>query len=243
MELDLHMQRLQRSIQYLRMDPPPILSDPEAVKAKSRKLLRKNRLADCDAVVRLQVWREGGRGFAVDRDAGTGYGITVSPLPKITEPVTLATVGTRRIPSVSLDSRHKLSNSINYVLAAAEAAEQGADDALMLTVEGYLSETTIANIFWRKGETVFTPSVSCDLLPGITRKLVIELLEQELKVPVQQGAWKQEAIMECDAAWICNSVREVVEVGVIDDKKITGSGRFVKSLKHNFASMRDRRLQ
>ena len=69
----------------------------------------------------------------------------------------LAVAQTRCIPSEALERKYKLSNGLNYVKAAQEAARSSCDDALMLTVDGEVSETTSANIFWVNEGKIFTP--------------------------------------------------------------------------------------
>ena len=65
----------------------------------------------------------------------------------------------------------KTTSRADYVYARLEARRAGADDALFLTIDGYLSEATTANIFLvRRGadgiEELATPSLDCAILPG-----------------------------------------------------------------------------
>ncbi len=143
--------------------------------------------------------------------------------------VELITSRYRRISSVSLPSDVKWTNGINYILAAREAAEKNADDALMLTSDGYLSESTIANIFWRYDNTVYTPSEDCDLLPGITRALTMDVLN-EFDFPVQTGKFQPEELMKADTVWLCNSIREWYPVSRIDDHHFTTDKSFWSTL-------------
>src|SRR5699024_4498907 len=112
-----------------------------------------------------------------EANTGSHFSISASECPRNFKPPILATVETKRISADALPSIYKFSNGINYIIAANEAAEKGADDALMQTINGKISETTIANIFWIKDEKIFTPSTACDLMPGITRNAVINLAE------------------------------------------------------------------
>jgi|GEM_PF-281876 len=136
---------------------------------------------------------------------------------------TLVTSRYRRIPDAALPVGVKWTNGINYILAAAEAQRRGADDALMLTVDGHLSETTVANLFWEESGTVYTPSAECDLLPGITRGILLELID-EAGIPLKTGQFEPSALHRADAVWICNSVR-----GICPVKKIDGRGYPVES--------------
>lgn len=241
LELQDHIDRLEGALAYLKISSPLSL-ERKSLKDQVHSLLRKNNLANEEAVVRLQVWRNGNRGFAIPSNANAGYSISVSPLPDIARSVSLSTVATRRIPSQALDPRFKLSNSINYIRASAEAQAQGADDALMQTIDGKVSETTIANIFWFIDEKVFTPSESCDILPGITRKLLIKLMKEELGITCNEGTFQPSDIYKAECAWICNSVREIVPIQQIDDHTLDRSHSFLDTIQQTFNTVRNNLL-
>lgn len=155
--------------------------------------------------------------------------------------VRLITSRYHRIPSGALPSGVKWSNGINYILAAREADDNKADDALMLTRDGYVSETTIANIFWKKENSVLTPSVECDLLPGITRKLLIDWM-QELNINVQTGQFLPAELEAAEMVWACNAVREWYPVYMIDQYEYPIDGDFWKSLSRHFQKRKQEEL-
>ena len=87
--------------------------------------------------------------------------------------IRLITSSVRRNTPQCLDSKIHHNNLINNILAKIEANVAGADDALMLDVNGFVSETNATNVFLFRAGTLFTPHAdSC--LPGITRKTVME---------------------------------------------------------------------
>lgn len=210
-----HLRRLQSGLDFLGMDSPENISS-ESFQLLVFRLLDRLDLLGSDAIVRLQLWREGQRGYLPDQRSKTHFMISTSPCPKTFENPRLATVESKRIPDQSLPSKYKLSNGINYILAARQADRQGADDALMETIDGFLSETTIANIFWASGNEVFTPSENCDLLPGITRQILIDLINKNPRWKLSLGNFEREALREAEVVWICNSVREMLTVRSID---------------------------
>ncbi len=240
-KLESHLERLRQGLKYLQIQSPFKIRSDE-VKEKLRVLIEKNKLTEKDAVVRLQVWRTGERGYSISEDAGAGYCISVSPLPNLPASVSLATVSTRRIPAEAVNPKYKLSNSINYIRAASEAAARQADDALLQTVEGYISETTIANIFWVNNDTVFTPSEECDILPGITRNILCNIIQQELDISVVKGAFRPNELQNAKAAWICNSVREIVEIRSLDGHQYARKHPFFSELKKAFNSYKNKEL-
>lgn len=207
------------------------------------QLLQKQNLLQKDAIIRVQVWRDGDRGYTPNQDVSTHFSITASACPDTFSPPRLVTVNRRRIPSVALPSGYKFSNGINYILAAREAGEKGGDDALMQTVEGFISETTIANLFWSKGDTIFTPSTHCDLLPGITRGILVNLIQQSSNWELQEGKFALEHILQADSVWMCNSVREVLPVAQIDDHYFDVEGSLLHELQRMFNAFRDANLK
>ncbi|MDZ7773663.1 MAG: aminotransferase class IV [Balneolaceae bacterium] len=237
-----HLERMIHGLEYLDINIPKVLQDSK-FQSFVHKLLNENGRADREAMVRLQVWREGGRGYRPEEDARTGYVLTCGQLPQKTSDLTLATVSTRRIPEASLASRFKLSGGTNYIRAATEAADMGADDALMLTTDGMVSETTIANVFWLKGNSVSTPSEHCDLLPGITRGIVLKLLRRMGDLQVKEGAFGLEELQEADAAWVCNSLREIQPVSRLDDVSYDMAHPIHRRLDEAFDAYVERNLE
>ena len=156
--------------------------------------------------------------------------------------VSLITSTFPRIPHEALPSDVKWSNGINYILAARQAQSRNADDALMMTSSGWVSETTIANIFWIRDEFVFTPSVACDLLPGIARNTILEILD-EMGANANQGAYSCDFLKMADAVWVCNSVRGMRVVRQIDKTEFSGNHPFMEQIEQRFASNIKENLQ
>ena len=84
----------------------------------------------------------------------------------------------------ALDPAAKTGNYLNNVLAIVEARERGADDAVLLNRNGRVTEGTTANVFIVKDDIVKTPPLRSGILGGITRGIVLELLEQAVKIPM-----------------------------------------------------------
>lgn len=207
LRLNCHFERLKGGLDYLGMDSH---LNSDEWKKQIKNLLEANHLSDKSTMIRIQCWREGGRGYAPD-SSKMGWMIQASEIRSNATPQKLIVAKTRCIPSLSLDRKYKLSNGLNYIVAAKEAAEQQVDDALMLTVNGSISETTSANIFWVKDDKVFTPSKDCDLLPGITREIIIELIESN-GFEFKEGVFQPEEIKKAEAVFCTNSLIELREV-------------------------------
>lgn len=237
-----HIDRLQSGLKALGIDLAADFT-ADCLRSQIQALLAEKQLLNTAATVRLQAWRDGSRGYAPGRNETLHYTITASACPGRFEFPALATVDRRRIPSQALPSEYKFTNGINYILAAREARKKGADDALMQTIDGWISETTIANIFWRRGDCVYTPGRDCDLLPGITRKMVIELIRAEEQLKLITGTFELEHLLQADEIWICNSVRELLAVKTINGKPFTTEGEGTTILRKRFEKYRNEHLK
>src|SRR6266513_1607100 len=88
--------------------------------------------------------------------------------------LTLITSKMRRPPPEILDPRIHHANLLNSILAKIEANNAGADDALMLDLDGFVAETNATHIFIvRQGELATSRVVACP--DGITRATVVEI--------------------------------------------------------------------
>jgi branched-subunit amino acid aminotransferase/4-amino-4-deoxychorismate lyase len=101
--------------------------------------------------------------------------------------------------------------------ARRDAERSGADDALF-AAGGVVLECATANVWWRCGETLYTPAVRPGVLPGVTRGFVLSL------GPVTEGAFPLEELARADEAFTTSSVREVMPVVALDGKPV-GDGR------------------
>jgi len=90
------------------------------------------------------------------------------------EGIRLITASTRRNSPATLDSKIHHNNLLNNILAKIEANVAGVDDALMLDLDGFVSETNATNVFMVREQAVLTPFASA-CLPGITRGVVLGL--------------------------------------------------------------------
>jgi branched-chain amino acid aminotransferase len=116
----------------------------------------------------------------------------------------------RRDPENPLASL-KTTSRADYVFARLEARRAGADDALFLTVDGFLSEGTSANLFLIRADELATPALACAILPGTTRSWI---LGWGVRVGLRPSeAWlTTRDIAEADEAFLCSSVAGILPV-------------------------------
>jgi len=111
----------------------------------------------------------------------------------------------------------KTLNSLPYILANQERLKVKMDEVILLDNRGFLSEAGSSNLFWRKGEQYFTPSLECSCLNGVARKVILEELIS-LELPIQVGEFLPGELGSADQVWVSN-VTGISYLGRIDQKE------------------------
>jgi branched-chain amino acid aminotransferase group I len=136
--------------------------------------------------------------------------------------IRLITAAVRRNNPQCLDSKIHHNNLLNNILACIEANVAGADSALMLDLNGFVSETNDTNVFMVARGTVATPHAdSC--LPGITRRVVIELCRDN-QLPCAERNLSLTEMYTADEVFTTGTMGELTPVVEIDGRRI-GDGR------------------
>src|SRR5437763_11540521 len=105
--------------------------------------------------------------------------------------------------------------SMSYAenMAAQDAAVAGgADDALFVAHDGTVLEAPTANVFWREGDQLLTPSLELPILAGVTRAVMLEVAERE----TVEGVFPLARLLAAHEVFICSSIREVMPVASVD---------------------------
>ena len=177
-QLDAHLDRLFASAHALAFRGVP---SREEVKEAIFATLRANDMRD-EAHIRLTLTRgpkvTSGMSPEFNRQGACLIVLAEWKVPVYdADGIRLITASVRRNSPQTLDSKIHHNNLLNNILAKIEANVAGVDDAVMLDLHGYVSETNATNLFRVKGEVLATPHAdSC--LPGITRGVVLELAEE-----------------------------------------------------------------
>jgi 4-amino-4-deoxychorismate lyase len=112
------------------------------------------------------------------------------------------------------------STSYAVNMAAQRAARaRGADDAVFVGLGGELLEAPTANLWWRTGDTLQTPSLQLGILAGITRAALFELAPG-LGLRVLEGVFTAEDLLAADEAFLSSSTREVMPVVEVDGSPV-----------------------
>ena len=101
--------------------------------------------------------------------------------------------------------------------AEAEARRRGADEAIFVDGDGIVLEGTVTNVWWRVGDTLYTPSLDLGILAGVTRAAVMELAPT-YGYRVEEGAYPLALLLEAEEAFTSSSVREMMPLVEIDGR-------------------------
>jgi branched-chain amino acid aminotransferase len=112
---------------------------------------------------------------------------------------------------------------INSILALREAVSEGFDEALLLDLNGNLSEGVGENLFLVKDGIVLTNDARHSILMGVTRDAVITLT-RDLGIPVEVRDLRLEELSSADEAFFTGTAAEVTPIRALDNKPI-GSGK------------------
>ena len=137
------------------------------------------------------------------------------------EGIRLVTASVRRNSPQFLDSKIHHNNLLNNILAKIEANHAGADDAVMLDAQGFVSETNATNMFLVRADALLTPHAdSC--LPGITRASVIRMSRSHGFEVVERNLSTSE-LYTADEAFVTGTMGGLTPVLEVDGRQI-GSG-------------------
>ncbi len=125
-------------------------------------------------------------------------------------------------PNTMLTKAKAVGHYVNSILAAQEARGAGYDEALLLDVDGYVSEASGENIFIVSQGVVKTTPLPT-VLGGITRDAVLRLLG-DLGIPTREERFTRDEVYLADEAFFTGTAVEVTPIRELDDRRI-GPGR------------------
>jgi branched-chain amino acid aminotransferase group I len=230
--LDGHLQRLQDSAKALAFDAVP--SSDEVHDAIFRTLAA-NGMRD-DSHIRLTLTR-GEKTTSGMNPRFNQSGCTLIVLAEWKPPVysntgiRVVTASTRRNTPQCLDSKIHHNNLLNNILASIEANVAGVDSAIMLDIQGFVSETNDTNLFIVRNGIVSTPHAdSC--LPGLTRKMILEICD-EIAIVANERNISLTELYTADEVFTSGTMGELTPILEADGRKIAAGkvGPITESLQ------------
>jgi branched-chain amino acid aminotransferase len=229
-ELAEHVARLRRSAEGLAIPLPDDLETTLAAAIGDLLVAEALAAAEGDASVRITVTRGAffGRGLLppAEHPPATivvqAWPVTPVPPGHLTDGLHLVASAIRRDPENPLAALKTISRA-DFVHARIGARESGADDAIFLTVDGFLSEATSANIFVVADGRLATPSLACAILPGTTRDWILRWAASA-GLDVAEDWLTIRHLLDADEAFLSSSVAGILPVTRFAGQAI-GAGR------------------
>jgi len=211
-----HWQRFQQGCQALKL---PLDPDPDAWLGRIQSLVETNQSPEC--MVRIQISRGlGPRGYGMPSEVQATQVITMHTAPTLSPSTPLSwtlTVASLKCPGSWALHGCKHSNRLFQILVKQEALTQGVDDAIVLNDQDHLTETSSANVFLIHEGCVKTPSLSSGILPGTTRRLLLDLCK-ELGIPQLETECPAEMLAEAESVFVSLSSYGLVHASQVQDR-------------------------
>jgi branched-chain amino acid aminotransferase len=231
--LQLHLDRMRDGLDYLRIANP---HDDATWALLVEQTIAENEMVD--GYLRIQVSR--GEGMSSIKWEPRLLrkpepNVTIIPVPgfkdyykgliaeKMDMGLKAVMLSRPRVPSASVPAGTKHCNYLNSVLGAIEVTSCQADIGIAVDRDGFVTEGIAYNVFAVKNGRVLTAPLSRDLLPGITRSLVIEIARAE-GIEVVEDVFDAFALASADEVFICSTLELAVPVIEVAGRKI-GKGQ------------------
>jgi len=224
LKLREHYRRMQNSVKVLKLEIPMNLDE---LCETSIELVRRNNFRQ-DVYLRPFAFKSSEEIGVRLHNLKDSFAIYVTPFGNYVEVdrgIRCMVSSWRRIDDNAAPARAKITGIyVNSALAKTEAMENGFDEAIMLTHEGHVSEGSAENIFLLRDGRVYTPPTSDNILEGLTRLAVMELLSKELDIEVVERCIDRSELYVADEICLCGTGAQISPVVEVDRRPI-GDGK------------------
>ncbi len=220
-----HFERLLQSAALLRLE---LDYTPEQLLDSLLELLRAEQL-DCNCYIRPLIFA-GGETLAVHiLGSQAELAITLMPLGEggfvSKEDGSHVSISAwRRVEDNAIPARGKISGSyVNSLMIRTDAMLSGYDDAIVLNNDGHIAECSVANLFLVRKGVAITPPVTADVLEGIVRRSLIQMLREDMNVEVQERPVDRTEAYLADEMFMCGTGAEITPITRIEHRQV-GTG-------------------
>jgi len=224
LKLREHYRRMQNSVKVLKLKIPMNL---DQLCETSVELVRRNNFRQ-DVYIRPFAFKSSEEIGVRLHNLKDSFAIYVTPFGNYVEVdggIRCMVSSWRRIDDNVAPARAKITGIyVNSALAKTEAMENGFDEAIMLTQGGHVCEGSAENIFMVRDGKVSTPPTSDNILEGLTRLAMIELLRKELDMEVVERSIDRSELYIADEIFLCGTGAQISPVIDVDRRPI-GDGQ------------------
>ncbi len=215
-----HYQRLRQSASILQMELP---YSAEEMTELTVQLLRRNQFRS-DSYIRPLVYKASEEIGVRLHNLEDGFLIYTQPFGEYLDRargLRCMISSWRRIDDNAAPARAKISGIyINSALAKSEAAANGMDEAIVLGQDGHVCEGSAENLFIVRKGTLITPSVSDNILEGITRATLLQIWSEDFGLPVVERPIDRSELYIADEVILCGTGAQISSVVEIDHRAV-----------------------
>ncbi len=142
--------------------------------------------------------------------------VITKPYKEIGENIRL-TISPYKVHSSDPLLKIKSTNYLRNILIKRYAKEKGFFDCIILNENNNITETSSANIFWIKGKYLYTPSIDCGLLDGVSRRVILQEAKKQGFIVVE-GRFFLEDLKNANLVFLSNALHGIIKVKEIDFK-------------------------
>ena len=172
-------------------------------------------------------------------DAVAIYTFPMGNYVDISAGLSVCTSSWRRANSNAMPVRAKVTGAyVNSSLAVDDATAAGFDEAVMLTDDGTVSEASSCNLFIMRNGKLSTPGLAEDILEGITRNALIDMVKREYGIVVEERRIDRTELYSADEIFMCGTGVQVSPVTSVDHRPVRGGkpGAFTMKLQELYLS-------
>ncbi|MGI8929228.1 MAG: branched-chain amino acid transaminase [Candidatus Limnocylindrales bacterium] len=215
-----HYRRMARSAKVLLMKLP---MPPEELVTLTIDLLRRNGFRQ-DAYIRPTLYKSseviGVRLHNLEHQLLI-FSVPFGEYIAIDRGITAQVVSWRRNSDQALPARAKIVGGYaNSAFSKTEAVLNGYDEAIVLTMDGHVSEGSAENLFIVRDGKLITPPVTDDILEGITRTALIQLAREEMGIETIVRTIDRSELYGCDEVFLCGTGAQISPVVEIDHRAV-----------------------
>ena len=145
----------------------------------------------------------------------------------------------RRVDDNIIPARGKIAGAYaNSAFIKTDAVRAGFDEALVLTQEGHISEGSAMNFFMMRDGLLITPPITENILEGITRRSVIELVREELNLTTVERQVDRTEVYLCDELFLTGTAAQITAVTSVDHRQV-GNGKMGPITTHLYHLYQD----
>ena len=219
-----HFQRLLNSARVMCME---FDHDPESLTRITLDLLRKEEYRR-DIYIRPLAYKEDEIVGVKLHDLVDEISIAALPFDSYVANDTNAHVtfsSWRRLDDNMIPARGKVSGAYaNSALIKTDAVRSGFDEALVLTQDGHVSEGSAMNVFMLRNGALITPTITENILEGITRRTAMELAREEMGIQIIERPIDRTEIYMSDELFMTGTAAQIVAITRVDHREI-GTGK------------------